>query len=85
MSVPVGTVLYTIWAMDKPEELGGVETHIADLVLTSELTTSLWGDQHLFFRHQNMEDDLGLRPEWEQYTEKWTAGVQTCKLASLLQ
>ena len=73
------------WARSAPEELGGQESHIADLVLTSELTTSLWGDQHLFFRHQNMEDDLGLRPDWEQYTEKWTAGVQTCKLASLLQ
>ena len=73
------------WARSAPEELGGEESHIADLVLTSELTTSLWGDKHLFFRHQDMADDLGLRPEWEQYTEKWTAGVQTCSLTSLVK
>ena len=29
-----------------------METHIGDLVLTSELTSSNWGDKHLFFRHQ---------------------------------
>jgi len=85
MTIPPGTRLYRVFARSAPEELGGQESHIADLVLTSELTTSLWGDQHLFFRHQNMEDDLGLRPDWEQFTEKWTAGVQTCRLASLLQ
>ena len=34
------------------QELGGVETHIADLVLTSQITTTAWGDTHLFFRHQ---------------------------------
>ena len=38
--------------MFRVQELGGVETHIGDLVLTSELTSSNWGDKHLFFRHQ---------------------------------
>ena len=85
MTLPPGTRLYRVLARSAPERLGGQETHIADLVLTSELTTSLWGDKHLFFRHQDMADDLGLRPEWEQYTEKWTAGVQTCSLTSLVK
>ena len=40
MSVPVGTTLYNIWALDKPTELGGVETHIGDLVLTSVISSS---------------------------------------------
>ena len=60
-----------VFALDKPEQLGGRETRIADLVfynwhdniipnvekymtiaqvLKSKLTTSKWGDQHLFFR-----------------------------------
>ena len=38
--------------MFRVQELGGVETHIGDLVLTSELTSSNWGDKHLYFRHQ---------------------------------
>merc|ERR1711953_465071 len=42
-SIPVGTTLYNIYAQDVPEELGGTQTHIGDLVLTSEMTTSLWG------------------------------------------
>ena len=85
MTIPAGSRLYRVFAMSAPKELGGDYIHIADLVLSSALTTSVWGDRHLFFRHQNMADDLTLRPEWDQYTEKWTAGVQTCGLTSQLQ
>ena len=28
-----------------------------DLVLRSKMTTSKWGDQHLFFRHQEIKID----------------------------
>ena len=56
----------------------GTETHIADLVLTSELTTSNWGDRRLFFRHQNMADDVMLKPEWDPYLEKVSPSIQTC-------
>ena len=83
MTIPSGTTLYKVYAMDAPAELGGSETYIADLVLTSALTTSKWGDEHLFFRHQVMDDDISLRPEWEQYLDKWTAGIQTCSGISL--
>lgn len=27
----------------------------------------MWGDDHMYFRHQRMEDDLKFRPEWEPY------------------
>merc|ERR1711973_90005 len=70
-SIPKGSTLYQVWALDVPEELGGTETHIADLVLTSDMTTSNWGDKHLFFRHQDMADDVVLRPEWEEYLDKF--------------
>merc|ERR1711973_129815 len=69
MSIPAGTTLYQVYALDEPEELGGIEAHIADLVLTSALTTSTWGDNHLFFRHQDMADDVALRPEWKDYLD----------------
>ena len=32
------------------------------------MVTSFWGDDHMFFRHQRMDDDLKLKPEWEPYT-----------------
>jgi len=71
VSVPADSLLYRVVARDQPLELGGVDRHIADLVLVGGLTTSMWGDQHLFFRHQDMAEDVMLRPEWEPYLDKF--------------
>lgn len=49
--IPVNSVLYTVHALDKPEELGGVWQEIAELVSKSPLVPSLWGDQKMLFRH----------------------------------
>ena len=48
---------------------------LGDLVLRSPLVTSVWGDAHLFFRHQDMREDFVRRPEWEQYTDIFGAGL----------
>ena len=50
-SIPSGTKIFDIYAMDQPEELGGTEKLIGQMVSSSELTTSNWGDEHLYFRH----------------------------------
>ena len=50
-AIPTGTVLYTVWARDMPATLGGVETAIGEIVTKSELTTSVWGDTKMYFRH----------------------------------
>ena len=55
-----------------PEDLGGTETLIGALVTASEITTSNWGDEHMYFRHQRMEEDLTIRPEWKECTPKQT-------------
>ena len=57
--------------MDAPEGLGGTESKIAEIVTMSELTTSLWGDEKMYFRHTRMEDDFAMKPEWEPYTPKY--------------
>lgn len=44
---------------------------IGSIVLASPLTTSNWGDEHMYFRHERMDDDLKLKPEWEQYAPKY--------------
>jgi len=85
MTIPSGAILYKVLALDKPVELGGSETEIAELVLTSAPTTSRWGDQHLFFRHQTMEDDISIHPDWSQYLDQWDhLSIQTCPSLSLL-
>ena len=66
-SIPAGSKVYDIYAMSAPEELGGTESLIGAFVTASEITTSLWGDDHLFFRHQRIDDDFAIKPEWEPY------------------
>merc|ERR1712126_410983 len=84
-SIPQGTTLYQVWAFDKPKELGGVEAHIADLVLTSEMTTSVWGDKHLFFRHQDMAEDVALYPEWDDYLTKFGIPTDGCPVHRMMK
>ena len=95
-TISEGTNLFRVFAMDQPEELGGTEQYIADLVLRSAPTTTNWGDEHMYFRHQRMDDDLAYRPEWEPYTPKYTgifenmsldeqdAAIANCPFAGLL-
>jgi len=74
-SIAEGSVLWNVYAMNAPVELGGQQELIGNVVLTSPLVTSLWGDQHLFFRHQDMREDFILHPEWDQYTEVFGGGL----------
>ena len=48
-TVPEDINLYTIYALEKPKELGGKEELIGTLVLDGKLYTSKWGDETLFF------------------------------------
>lgn len=51
MSIASGTVVMEAWAWDGPESDGGAKFKIADLMLTTPLTTSTFGDERLFFEH----------------------------------
>jgi len=79
-SIPEGSVLYKVYGLDQPKALGGVETLIGDLVTTSPCLPSNWGDNHLFYRHQDMREDVeNYFPEWADhldYTDVF--GSQTC-------
>ena len=52
--------------------MGGQETKIGTLVTDSETTRSYYGDEKLLFRHQKLEDDLELRPEWAEHEKKYS-------------
>lgn len=61
--IQVGETLYDIFAQETPV---AEFKKIGKLVLGSRLVTSLWGDNHMFFRHQRIDDDVrGYHPEWE--------------------
>ena len=38
------------------------------MVTASAMNPSTFGDDHLYFRHERMDNDLALRPEWEPFT-----------------
>ena len=49
MEIPANSILYDVYALDKPKPLGGTESLIGSIQLDGSMTTSLWGDQRLFF------------------------------------
>ena len=57
-------VLYRVMALAEPTDLS--EKHIANIVLTTDLRTSKWGDEHMYFRHTRLDDDIrrANKPEW---------------------
>jgi len=50
-SIPANSTLYNVYGMSDPKEIGGKELYIGTLKLDGQLTTSLWGDEKLFFKH----------------------------------
>jgi len=58
-AIPADATLFDVYAVDQPD---GPETLIGTLNLEHTLTTSKFGDQSLFFRHQKKEDDFDLNP-----------------------
>ena len=73
-SVPADSVLYDVYAFDKPTELGGEEVMIGQVQLDGQLISSKWSDQNLFFRHPKMDPDLEDHPEWIPYVPHFDSG-----------
>lgn len=70
-SVPADSKLYEVYARNAPDELNGEEVLIGTIVLDGKLVKSKWGDDNLFIRHQMMNDDTDIHPEWDPYLEKF--------------
>ena len=67
--IPLGYPLWDVHCMEKPEALGGELRKIGEIITTSEVVTSLYGDTKLFFRHVRFEEDLEARPEWFEHVQ----------------
>ena len=61
-AIPVGTKLYTIKATENPEN--PIDSILGNLVTADECVSSNFGDTEMFFKHQWIEEDIALRPEW---------------------
>ena len=61
--IPDGTTLYTFITYSDPKDVYGTE--MGKLVVVDGCYPTKFGDEELFFRHQRLEEDIELRPEWE--------------------
>lgn len=69
------TPLFDVYAKPAP---GSPEEYFGRITTTSDCTTSLYGDGKFFIRHQRMEEDLQLRPEWPSMMDAQTeCGTKT--------
>lgn len=91
-AIPVGTTLYQIWACAEPrgdemkptenlEDNCGGALHLGNLVTSSQCTTSLYGDEQFYIRHQRIEDDWLLEPSFMQMGSY--SATKACEVRSL--
>ena len=46
--------------------------HVGDIITTSDIVTSMYGDTKLFFRHVRFEEDIAERPSWKDHVQMFT-------------
>ena len=61
-SIPVGSKLYSLKVYLSPDDQVGLV--LGDLVTIDNCVTSHFGDTQLFFKHQGIEEDVALNPQW---------------------
>lgn len=69
-SIPEDSTLFDVYGETGPSQNGGTEELIGTLKLDGVFVNSKWGDENLFFRHGNMEDDIELKKEWAEYVPR---------------
>jgi hypothetical protein len=71
--IPVGSVIMNVVAQEEPTDTADKFQIIGKIILKSQYSQNLYGDAKLFFRHNRMEDDEELRPEWRPFLQKESA------------
>ena len=61
-TITMGTKIYGLKAYESPDDFEG--TFLGNVVTTDTCTSSFYGDTKLFFKHQYIEEDIKLKPEW---------------------
>ena len=56
--------MYTMKGHQNPDDVDGII--LGNVVTTDHCLPSKYGDTHLFFKHQWIEEDVLLKPEWSE-------------------
>ena len=78
-TIKSGTHIYDLYAIEKPEE--ACEKLIGGIYLDSDLVSSKFGDEGLFFQHNYFNADLDQHSNWNDYSSHWGyfSGVEAKK------
>lgn len=82
--VPANSVLYHVFGWTAPPQLGGKKVPIGDLKLQGSMVPSKFGDTEMFIRHQKLDEDIKLKPEWMPYYASYKLGGK-CPYEKMLQ
>jgi hypothetical protein len=64
--VPQGSVLYKIFGVKEISQPSQVE-YLGYMQTTSAFRASEFGDLTVFYKHTFLEEDMNLRPDWQEY------------------
>lgn len=74
--IPHGTEIFKVYTYASPNDRkNGNAFELGTLTTSGTCHRSLFGDLDLFFRHQRVEEDFALRPEWIPQMEEDPACV----------
>jgi len=59
--IPTGTMIYKVYSQHAP---GAADELFGTITTTTECVSSDFGDNHLYFRHQRIEEDWQIRQDW---------------------
>jgi len=81
-----GTELFNLYAFASPtDKLQGNRISLGTLKTTDTCHQSLFGDLDLMFRHQRMEEDFALAPEWIPVVESFGDSACTATAGPISQ
>ena len=66
--IPINSKIYSIRTFESPEDETG--SIIGNMRTTGKCDYSQYGDAKLAFRHQRIEEDMTLKPEWKEAYQK---------------
>lgn len=69
-SIPAQVPLFEVFAFASPQDAAsGNALLLGTMVTEAQCVNSRYGDEQLFFRHQRVEEDWALQPQWMQFID----------------
>ena len=79
-----GDTIYEVHALTAPVDFGGELIKIADVKLLTDLHTSRWADENLYFRHKSVYWDMKYwENSWKDHERSWNFHKMNAKTSTV--